>query len=169
MKVTDGASRGTTRETRGFVWWVASLAFIFLYVVWIVIPSYDDVLTSSLCHLNPDGTHPMLCRVALVFIYVFPDKYWITAIPALISVLLLLFVVLYCGLIIQTSVAPTSRAAWRSDHEPPFNGFDGDADDSSSSDSGSINNRDKSVMNSRKRLERQDIPLQVVSAAMHLD
>ena len=161
--VSDGSSGSTSRETRGFVWWVALLAFLVLYAVWTALPAREWVEQSSLCHADADGRRALLCRAALVFIYLFPDKYWITALPALVSVLLLLFVVGYCGVIILTSVSPTDRAAWRSDKELPYS-----EDESVGSQEEDEEERECHPKHSRRNVERQDIPLQAVSAALHL-
>lgn len=135
-------TQGTAQETRGFVWWALSLLLLVLYAVWTVLPTPSELARSALCAPRADG---VLCQAALIFVYVFPDKYWITAVPALLVVLVLLTAVGYCGVMLRTGAAPTARAAWRSRGEPPHG-----------------------AAPASEPHARQDVPLQAVSAALHL-
>lgn len=140
--VTPSSSTGSTpEETRGFVWWAVSLLVLVLYVVWTVVPTPAELAQSALCQgARSTGVR---CQAAQLSVYVFPDKYWLTALPALLVVLVLLAVVGYCGVLLRTGAAPTARAAWRSHGEPPHG-------------------------TPAPALARQDVPLQAVSAALHL-
>lgn len=133
--------RAGTQGTRGFVWWALSLLLLVLYVVWTVLPTRAELAASALCAPRGDG---VLCQAALLSVYVIPDAYWITAVPALLVVLVLLAAVGYCGVMLRTGAPPTARAAWRSRGEPPHGAP------------------------TPARTARHDVPLQAVSAALHL-
>ena len=139
----QGLPASSERETQGFVWWATSLVLLLLYCVWVVLPSHSAIDRSALCVPRREA---VLCRAAHIFVYVFPDKYWITAVPALLSALVLLVAVGYCGRIMCNEAKPTERDAWISRGEPPL------------------------VVNesSEYSARRQDVPLQRVSAALHL-
>ena len=144
------ASTARTRETLGFVWWATSLVLLVLYCVWIVLPSHAALDRSALCQ---PSRHSAACRAAHIFVYVFPDKYWITAVPALLAALVLLTAVGYCGRIMANAPRPTEQAAWRSRGEPPY----GEALDD-----------DEAGPASTRHRHRQDVPLQEYSAALYL-